>query len=138
MNIYTTIGNLGADAKMVEVNGRTVINFSIAENSKKVDSDGVITEKTTWIGCSLWRDMSKSKKLMQYLKKGKQVMVSGIMDLRPYNDKNGVAQVNVNLKVDQLLPLSAKDESEEQEEDNTKQRVPAMAGSDLPEDDIPF
>ncbi|MFM7710302.1 MAG: single-stranded DNA-binding protein, partial [Ferruginibacter sp.] len=50
------IGNLGKDCIQNEVNGRKVINFSVAHSEKYKDSAGNLKEKTTWVECAYWTD----------------------------------------------------------------------------------
>ena len=43
------IGNLGKDCTVNTVNGKNVINFSVANTEKFKDSTGAQREKTTWV-----------------------------------------------------------------------------------------
>lgn len=50
------IGLLGRDAIVNEVNGRKVINFSVAHSFKYKDAAGTEKTKTTWLDCAYWTD----------------------------------------------------------------------------------
>ncbi len=80
------IGNLGQDAIVRTVNGKEVINFSIAHNDRFTDSQGVRQERTTWVECAHWRD--QAAKLAQHLKKGTQVYLEGAPQVDSYIDKS--------------------------------------------------
>src|SRR6478672_6019591 len=63
------IGNLGKDCVVNAVNGKNVINFTVAHTEKYKDSQGNNQEKTTWVECAYWTDRTA---IAQYLTKGKQ------------------------------------------------------------------
>ena len=61
------IGRLGQDAMVNTVNGKTVINFSVAHSEKFKNQQGEDVDKTTWVSCAYWTDKSN---VSNYLKKG--------------------------------------------------------------------
>lgn len=67
-NFFAT-GNLTRDAVAREFNGRFAISMSIAINKKVKDKDFV-----TYLNLTYW---AKSDKIVQYLKKGKRIAVTG-------------------------------------------------------------
>ena len=50
------IGHLGKDATTNAVNGKNVINFSVAHTEKYKDQQGNQKEKTVWVECSYWTE----------------------------------------------------------------------------------
>ena len=46
------IGRLGKDCVVNTVNGKNVINFTVAHSEKYKDSQGVLQEKTIWVDCA--------------------------------------------------------------------------------------
>ena len=58
------IGNLGKDCIVKEVNGKTVINFSVAHSERYKDAQGNQKERTTWVECAYWTDKTA---VAQYL-----------------------------------------------------------------------
>jgi single-strand DNA-binding protein len=50
------IGNLGKDCLVNTVNGKNVMNFTVAHTEKYRDSQGNNQEKTTWVDCAYWSD----------------------------------------------------------------------------------
>ena len=80
------IGNLGKDCVTNQVNGKNVINFNVAHTEKYRDSTGNVKEKTTWVECAYWTDRVG---VAPYLKRGSQVYVEGIPELRHYQKNDG-------------------------------------------------
>lgn len=77
------IGNLGADAKVQESNGKQFTTFRVAHTDRWKDDAGVLHESTTWVDCI----MDGSPKVLQYLVKGQLVFVSGSCKLRCYSSE---------------------------------------------------
>ena len=98
----TLIGSLGQSATVNNVNGKTVINFSVAHSEKWRDSQGNDKERTTWVSCSYW---VQSANISQYLKKGTQVYVEGIPDVKivTLRDSQQVASLQLRVNTIQLL-----------------------------------
>ena len=71
MNIWSITGNLGRDAEKKVFGTSTVLNFTVAAKSGYGDK-----EQTEWVDCALWGKQAESK-LIDYLKKGQSVAVSG-------------------------------------------------------------
>lgn len=110
----TAIGNLGQDATVGTVNGRTVINFSLAHTEKFKNKDGVEESNTTWISCAYWTERTS---LALYLKKGTQIYIEGKPEAKLYTNKNNqtIPQLNVRITMVQLLN-SAKPQEIKQEQ----------------------
>lgn len=106
----TAIGNLGRDAEIRDVNGKRVINFSIAHSEKFKDQNGVQNERTTWVKCAMWRDADKTK-VAQYLTKGTRVYVEGMPAVSAYISRDGESRASLELRVTNLELLGSKEES---------------------------
>lgn len=78
----SVIGNLGDDAKVMESNGKKFVSFKVAHSESFERADGTKVESTTWISCALNGDGGN---LLQYLKKGVKVYVSGRCSLRCFH-----------------------------------------------------
>jgi len=80
------IGHLGQDAKCQTLqDGRFLINFSVCDNMKRTDTQtGEIKEFPQWVSVAYF---TKSDKVLQYLKKGVQVYVSGDFRIDEYLSK---------------------------------------------------
>ncbi|RYG05197.1 MAG: single-stranded DNA-binding protein [Chitinophagaceae bacterium] len=101
----TAIGNLGKDCTTNTVNGRNVINFSIAHTEKYKDAQGNPVEKTTWVECAYWTDRTA---VSQYLRKGTQVYVEGIPEARSYPKNDGTTGVSLTVRVQSVQLLGTR------------------------------
>src|SRR5437773_5246570 len=90
------IGNLGKDCVVNAVNGKNVINFTVAHTEKYRDSQGNNQEKTTWVDCAYWTDRTA---IRPYLTKGKEVYVEGTPEVKTYTKKDGSNAASLALKV---------------------------------------
>lgn len=101
------IGNLGKDCIMKEVNGKNVINFSVAHTEKFKDSTGNLKERTTWVECAYWTDRTA---VAQYLVKGKMVYAEGSPEADAYMNKEGNAAATLRMRVQNLQLLGGNTE----------------------------
>lgn len=90
------IGNLGKDSITNTVNGKSVINFSVAHTEKFKDSSGQQKEKTTWVECAYWTDRTG---IAPYLKKGTQVYAEGTPEVRTFTRNDGTSGASLTLRV---------------------------------------
>ena len=91
-NSWTGLGRLGRDADVRSTkSGREVMNFSMATSHVWRDAKGNRHEETEWHTIVFWaRGEEKSHaNLAPYMTKGKQVMVSGRIRTREWDDRNG-------------------------------------------------
>ena len=139
------IGNLGKDCITNTVNGKSVMNFSVAHTEKFRDAQGNQKDKTTWVDCAYWSDRTA---VAPYLKKGTMVYVEGTPEVKTYPKNDGTTGTSLSLRVMnvQLLGGSNRDNNSGdfgQQNQNTgyqnKQTAPSSA-SDITEpiDDLPF
>ena len=141
------IGNLGKDAVVNTVNGKNVINFSVAHTEKFKDNSGIQKDKTIWVECAYWTDKTG---IAPYLKKGTQVYADGTPELRTYQTKEGGTGTSLNLRVFSVQLLGSKsgdDGSNSGTSYNTQTSsyssaapAPAASTPDMAEvaDDLPF
>src|SRR4028119_282069 len=90
------IGNIGKDCVVNNVNGKNVINFSVAHSEKFKDSQGQQKDKTIWVECAYWTDRTA---IAPYLKKGQQVYAEGTPEIRTYTTKEGTPGSSLTLRV---------------------------------------
>ncbi len=104
------IGNLGKDCIVKEVNGKTVINFSVAHTERYKDSMGNQKERTTWVECAYWTDRTA---VSQYLTKGRTVYAEGSPEADAYTNKEGQPAATLRMRVQnvQLLGSNGNDQS---------------------------
>ena len=101
------IGNLGKDCVVNTVNGKNVINFTVAHTEKFRDSQGNQQEKTIWVDCAYWTDRTA---LSQYLTKGKQVYVEGQPEARSFQRNDGTPGASLSLRVRDVQLLGGRSE----------------------------
>jgi single-strand DNA-binding protein len=137
------LGHLGQDALVNNVNGKTVINFSVAHSENWVDNSGVKNQKTTWVSCSYW---SEKTAIAQYLKKGVQVFVEGNMDAKIYKPTNGgETQAQLMCRVAQIQLLGGNKETQQPNDTASLRKSGHYSeqpvNSDIPQEDssgLPF
>ena len=101
------IGNLGKDCLVNTVNGKNVINFTVAHTEKYKDSQGNSQERTTWVDCAYWTDRTA---LSPYLTKGKQVFVEGTPEIRTFTRQDGTSGASLSLRIREVQLLGGKSE----------------------------
>ena len=137
------IGNLGKDCVVNQVNGKNVINFTVAHTEKYKDSQGNNQEKTTWVDCAYWTDRTA---IAPYLQKGQQVFVEGSPEVRSFTRNDGSAGASLSLRVREVQLLGRKGDNVQGHAtaDTTPARMEAVStpatasiGEDVA-DDLPF
>ncbi len=134
------IGNLGKDCITNTVNGKSVINFSVAHTEKFRDSSGQQKEKTTWVECAYWTDKTG---IAPYLKKGTQVYAEGTPEVRNFTRNDGTAGASLTMRVFSVQLLGGGNRNE-QSETSTVYNEPASnqatSSGEIPAavDDLPF
>lgn len=138
------MGNVTADA-VVSTGGKNVINFTVAENERYTDKQGVKHEAVTFFNCSIWRDNTT---LAPYIKRGIKVLVEGKPSAESYTNKEGktVAIIKINVrdfefagttKNENSVPAPDKSKSSE-----TDSALPPFPDDNplvpTPDDDLPF
>lgn len=99
------IGNLGKDAIVNNVNGKSVINFTVAHTERYKDAQGNQKDRTTWVDCAYWTDRTA---VAPYLKKGTQVFVEGQPDVRTYTTQDGRQGSSLTLRIASVQLLGSK------------------------------
>ena len=134
MNNWTIAGNAGKDAVLRHTpQGDPVLNFSVGVTERKGQEN-----VTLWVDCSLWGKRAES--LEPYISKGSKVTVSGQAGVRVHEGK-----AYMTMRVADVTLQGSKQDGERRESaqrnkqsDGPQPSPPSSAGSDFPEDDIPF
>jgi single-strand DNA-binding protein len=131
------IGNLGKDCVVNTVNGKNVINFTVAHTEKYKDSQGNNQEKTTWVDCAYWTDRTA---ISPYLTKGKQVFVEGQPEVRTFTRQDGTSGASLSLRVREIQLLGGRGEgaSAPAASSSSAASVSSPAEVSEPVDDLPF
>ena len=132
------IGNLGKDCVVNTVNGKNVINFTVAHTEKFKDSQGNQQEKTTWVDCAYWTDRTA---ISPYLTKGKQVFAEGTPEVRTFTRQDGTAGASLSLRVREVQLLGGRGDGGSvpaASSSASSASVSAPADMTEPVDDLPF
>ena len=135
------IGHIGQDAVSNTVNGKQVLNFSVAHTEKFKDAQGNARENTTWVKCSVW----DKPNLQPWLKKGQLVLLIGKPEVRPYTTNTGELRAELRLRVHELKLLGSNREQQgaapaytpQVTQQESQAVATAFNDSDLA-DDLPF
>lgn len=99
------IGHLGSDAEFKQANGREFTTFRIAHTDRWTDDAGQVHENTTWVDCI----MNGKPNVIEYLRKGQMVYVSGSCTLRVYSSqKERCMKAGMQINVRQVELLGSK------------------------------
>jgi single-strand DNA-binding protein len=134
------IGNLGRDCATNSVNGKSVINFTVAHTEKYKDATGQQKEKTIWVDCAYWTDRTA---IAPYLKKGTQVYVEGAPEVRTYTKNDGTFGASLTMRVlsVQLLGGGTRNDgggSYGEPQSASASSMPVPSNITEPVDDLPF
>lgn len=142
MNKVFLIGNLTRDPELTETSsGIAICRFSIAVNRSYSGSDG--ERKTDFFNVTAWRGLGEN--VARYAKKGNKVAVTGSIELRNYEDSQGVKRTGVDIiaqDVEFLTPKSSSSDNSGYESDYApaapaeKKRAALQSFDD--DGDIPF
>ena len=139
------IGHLGKDCVVNTVNGKNVINFTVAHSEKYKDSQGTSHEKTIWVDCAYWTDRTA---ISPYLVKGTQVFVEGSPEVKNFTRQDGTAGASLSLRIREVQLLGSKTNSggvpspsysaPATNSNSSPANVPAASDVTEPIDDLPF
>ena len=131
------IGHLGKDCIVNTVNGKNVINFTVAHSEKYKDSQGNQQEKTTWVEAAYWTDRTA---IAPYLTKGTQVYVEGSPEVRSFQRNDGTAGASLSLRVRDIQLLGRKGDNNNGSDLPVQNRQGAAATVNMNDaaDDLPF
>jgi single-strand DNA-binding protein len=136
------IGRLGKDCVVNTVNGKNVINFTVAHSEKFKDSQGNQQEKTIWVDCAYWTDRTA---VSPYLTKGTQVFVEGQPEARSFQRNDGTPGASLSLRVREVQLLGSRSDSsggggvyQQQNAGAVSNNTPAASDISEPVDDLPF
>ena len=140
MNKVFLIGNLTRDPELTETaGGVAVCHFAIAVNRNYTSQDG--ERQTDFFNCTAWRGQAET--IARYTKKGNKVAVTGSVQLRNYEDNQGVKRTAVDIIVQDVEFLTPKaGDGFEDGMDAPRASAPARKKPVLQamegDDDIPF
>jgi single-strand DNA-binding protein len=102
-NRIILVGNLTKDPETKKLDsGSTVCKFGLAVNRRTKNVD-----ETMFVDIAAWEKTGEV--CMQYLKKGRSVLVEGRLAIRSYEDKDGAKRKATEVVIDSMQMLDAKD-----------------------------
>lgn len=109
MNKVILIGNLTRDPELTETtSGIKICRFSIAVGRNYSGADG--EKKTDFFNIVAWRGLGEN--VARYCRKGSKVCVSGSIELRNYEDSQGVKRTGVDIIAQDVEFLSTRTNSD--------------------------
>ncbi len=104
MNKVFLIGNLTRDPELTQTpNGVSVCHFSIAVNRPYTQGG---ERETDFFNCTAWRGTGEN--IAKYQRKGSKVAVTGSIQLRNYEDNQGVKRTAVDIICQDVEFLSSR------------------------------
>lgn len=110
LNAVTLIGNLTKDPESRAAGTHTIASFSIAVNRRSKGADGQAKEDVSFFDCEAWNKTGEL--VMQYLKKGRTVLVCGRLQQDRWESAEGQKRNKVKIVADNVQFLSPKVEGE--------------------------
>lgn len=133
MNKVFLIGNLTRDPELTETaSGVAVCRFTVAVSRNYTNEDG--ERQTDFFNCTAWRGLAET--IGRYTKKGKKVAVVGSVQLRSYEDNEGIKRTAVDIIVQDVEFLSPKEADDEAEVPKAKKKPTLRPMDD--DGDMPF
>jgi single-strand DNA-binding protein len=125
------MGNLTRDVEMrTTPSGQTVANFSLAVNRTWRDANGQNQEQTSFINCVAWGKAGEI--IAQYTSKGSGLLVSGRLDQRSYDDKDGNKRQAVEVVVEDFNFVGGRGD----DSGSSSSAAPRQSSSKSPSQDV--
>ncbi len=135
MNKIFLIGNLTRDPELTETSGGIKIcRFAIAVNRNYSSGDG--ERKTDFFNCVAWRGLGET--VARYSRKGNKVAVSGSVELRNYEDSQGIKRTGIDVVCQDVEFLTPKGSGDDFEAPASSQRGKPQLQPFDDDSDIPF
>lgn len=142
MNKVFLIGNLTRDPELTETSsGVSICRFAIAVNRTYSGADG--ERKTDFFNITAWRGLGET--VARYAHKGNKVAIVGSIELRNYEDNQGVKRTAVDIVAQDVEFLSPRGQGGEGYEPDVVPASGNKGGNKKPtlqpfddDSDIPF
>lgn len=133
MQKFFAIGNLTRDPELSETNsGVAVCRFSIAVNRRRASADA--EQQTDFFNVTAWRGLAET--VSRYCKKGNKIAVSGQIQIRQYEDREGAKKTAVDVVAEEVEFLSQNPNNEARTQETPKKKPALQAFED--DSDLPF
>ena len=129
-------GNLTRDPELrTTPSGASVCSFTVAVNRTYRDASGEQKESVSFIDCSAWGKPGEI--INQYTKKGDGIIVSGRLDQRSFEGKDGVKRSRTEIVVEDFTFVGGNRDSSSYSASSSASAAPAAAPAETVPDDIP-
>lgn len=129
MNVVTLVGRLGRDPDMrMTANGTSVCNISIATNRPTKGKE------TDWHRIVIWGKAADVAS--QYLRKGSECAVTGHLQYRDWEDREGNKKQTAEIHCNQLSLIGGKSSGGNQDRSDGQPRAAPPGFNES--DDVPF
>lgn len=133
MQKFFAIGNLTRDPELSETNsGVAVCRFSIAVNRRRASEDA--EQQTDFFNVTAWRGLADT--ISRFCKKGNKIAVTGQIQIRQYEDREGAKRTLVDVVAEEVEFLSPKSNDEARTAEEPKKKPALQAFED--DSDLPF
>ena len=130
------IGNLTRDPELRSTpSGTQVCSFSVAVNRSYKDKNGETKEDVSFIDCTMWGRPAET--IAQYAKKGTAILVSGRLEQRSYETKDGQKRSRTEIVVEEFNFLGGRsDNSATYSSESAQAEAADIVPDDIPEEQI--
>lgn len=132
LNMVQLIGYLGRDVDLkYSQSGNPMATMSVATDESYMDREGNRVDRTEWHRVVVFGKQAEN--CAQYLKKGSQVYVQGVLRTRKWQDQQGQDRFTAEINASRIQFLDRKENGQH------KQAAPANSDEDdFPLDKVPF
>jgi len=110
-SITTLMGNVGGDPEVKKLqSGISIAKLSLATSKRVKQQDGEYKEVTQWHNLIFWD--KKAEVVEKYVKKGSKIFVTGEIEYRSYDNKDGQKVYVTEIVVNELKMLDSKKDSD--------------------------
>lgn len=104
------LGYLGQDPEKIEAQGATGARFSLAVNRAWRNGAGERQEDTGWFRVIAWNQVAEN--CLQYLSKGRLVLVVGRPRVRQWKDQDGGKHEQIQVQAERVIFLDSPEPEE--------------------------
>ena len=132
INSVTLLGRMGADPELrYTQTGKAVVSFNLAV------TDRFKKDHTNWISIVAWNQLAEL--ITQYCKKGSQIALSGRLQQRSFDGKDGKKVYVLEVVADNVQFLDTKPQQDKQQDTASKDPFDNKDKViDISDDDLPF
>ncbi len=105
-NRVQLIGRLGNDPEVKTFDNGQMVRISLATSEKYRNKRGEEIEDTQWHNVIAWGKTAEIAE--KYLKKGQEVVITGKLETRQFEDKDGVRRYVTQVVCNELVMLGKK------------------------------